>query len=235
MIGREARVHVADPLVAANQQAGADQQHHRQRHLADDERLAHAACRSTRPRRARRSTRTRATPAPVVDSAGTRPKTTLVSTAIAIVNASTRQSTPTSPRRGMLAGPERDQRPRGPVTRRPARRRRRPARARRSPRETAAPAAAGRLRARRAPPPRGVRPLARASSRFATLTQATSSTSVTAPSRISSAGRMLRTMRSCRPIARHHAILVGPREVARQPIGDDRPSRCWPARDRRRA
>ena len=47
-----------------------------------------------------------------------------------------------------------------------------------------------------------VRDCARASSRFATLTQAISSTKVTAPSSTSSAGRTLRTIRSCSGTAR---------------------------------
>ena len=42
VVGREARVDDADALVTANQQARADEQHHRERHFADDERFADA-------------------------------------------------------------------------------------------------------------------------------------------------------------------------------------------------
>ena len=157
----------------------------------------------------------RATAPPVAVSAGTRPNTTLVATAIAIVKASTRQSTPTSPSRGMLAGPIAiSARVAQNATTSPATPPARPsttlsARNCCTSRQRPAPSAARTATSR-------VRPLARASSRLATFTQATRRTSVTAPSRISSAGRMFADDAILQPDRGHHAILVGAREVSRQ-------------------
>jgi len=69
VIGREAGIDDADALVAANQQAGADQQDHGERHLADDERLAQTRARRRRPSRARPSRRIAPPPRPVAISA----------------------------------------------------------------------------------------------------------------------------------------------------------------------
>ena len=115
------------------------------------------------------------------------------------------------------------------------RRRRRAARARRSPSAAAARSARGRRRASRGSPARAIATPPRASIRFATLTQAISSTKPTTAS-IGTSGERFRCMPNSL-IGSSRTVWAGVvwRVRRRRARGRSCPSRCAPARSRRPA
>src|SRR5262249_14175656 len=103
----ESRVGVAYPLIAPNQQSGANQQNQREgyfeRHQHTPSPLMAASGRC--PSRTAAFVQHLIQSTREARSAGNNPNTTPVTSATRPVNASTRTSTPTSLRRGMFSGP----------------------------------------------------------------------------------------------------------------------------------
>ena len=181
----EARRHLLEAREAANQQAGADQQHHRQRQLGDHEQAAHV--RPAAPERARAGRAAAGVLEVVVQvergpGAAPAPGRTACPTAArrASVNSSTPPSIAISCSRGTLFVPERAGCPaRLQLREQQAERRRRPGRAARSRSAAGGRCGRGWRRAPRAPRSPSARASARDSSRLATLAQAISSTKPT--------------------------------------------------------